>query len=269
MSEEAPAANSTNTKVTADSYGSVQVEEVSNECWLVRVPPNLADHWEKAAEGSVLGELVFTKGGKVNNVLVKPQVDIVVPPADDPALPLEYQLQAMTKKIPNMHPISRHANGSVTLQGTITRTANCQVKQIHDVNYRKLCKERLLNTTVNSNRYVKPVESNQVVSQSNKNKTPSKGFGNAVHLYGKRLLEQANQPTLTKKTKFDPDQPTKSVIFALFSQQQYWTVKDLKLASGGRPETEIRDTLRELGDYHRSGDNKNSWELRKEFQNQK
>jgi hypothetical protein len=72
--------------------------------------------------------------------------------------------------------------------------------------------------------------------------------------------------SLAKKAKFTPEQATQSVIFQLFSQQQYWTVKDLKTASGGRPETEIRDVLREIGDYHRSGDHKNTWELRKEFQ---
>jgi hypothetical protein len=29
---------------------------------------------------------------------------------------------------------------------------------------------------------------------------------------------------------------------------------------------ELRDVLRDIGDFHRSGDQKNMWELRKEFQ---
>lgn len=82
----------------------------------------------------------------------------------------------------------------------------------------------------------------------------------------------------TKKGRqFAPDQPIKSVLFELFGQKQFWTVKDLKAAAvaGGatsagtkRAETEIRDVLREIGEYHRSGDHKNMWELRKEFQQQ-
>ncbi len=41
-----------------------------------------------------------------------------------------------------------------------------------------------------------------------------------------------------KARQFAPDQPLKSVVFELFSQQQYWTVKDLKAAavSGGATE---------------------------------
>jgi hypothetical protein len=259
----------TGSKVTAESYGALKVEDAQNDCWMIRVPPSLAETWDKTPEGTVLGELVFTKGGKTpGGMTIKPQLGVEVSSeisGDDPTLPLLYSLQAMTKKIPVMHPVVRHSNGSVSMKGTVSRTANLQVQSIHDSNYRQLSKNRLLHSTVNSSRFVKPVESNQVINQSRPKATS--GFGKAVHQYGKRLLETANQPTLTKKAKFADDQPTRSVIFSLFSQQQYWTVKDLKHASGGRPETEIRDVLRELGDYHRSGDHKNTWELRKEFQN--
>jgi hypothetical protein len=95
------------------------------------------------------------------------------------------------------------------------------------------------------------------------------GFGEAIHQYGKRLLDAATELlTPNKKAKFFQDhQPTRSVIFQPFNHQYYWMIRDLKQASGGRPETEIRDVLREIGDYHRSGDTKNTRELRKEFQN--
>ena len=286
-------------KVTAASYGAVNADDVDKECWLLRIPTKLAEEWNKVPEGTVLGELVFKKGGKQQpgGKVVKPQVDIVAappPPTPDQAttkststpLPLRYTLQAMTKKIPTMHPMVRHPNGSVTLKGTVSRTANCQVSHIQDSNYKQLIKNRLLNSTVNNNRFVKPVESNQVVSQSSKNMnsgsnnktngngSSSTGFGSAVHQFGKRILEQANQqqslqndPNKKAKLSFDPDQPTRSVVFTLFQQQPFWTVKDLKVASGGRPEKEIRDVLQEIAEYRRSGDHKNAWELRKEFQN--
>lgn len=254
-------------KVTADSYGNVKVGNVDKECWMLRVPPKLAEVWDQLPEGTVLGELVFRKGAKAEKV--KPSLEIHVnPEISDPEaptpLPLQYSLQAMTKKLPTLHPFTRRPNGSIHVHGTVTRTGNLQVHQ--DDNYRQLCKNRILQSTVHNSRYVKPVEANQVVHQSQK--TSSKKFGEAIHQYGKRLLEQANQPVqANKKTRFTPDQTTKSIIFQLFSQQPFWTVKDLKGATGGRPETEIRDVLREIGDYHRSGDHKNSWELRKEFQN--
>eukprot|EP00429_Kryptoperidinium_foliaceum_P008916 CAMPEP_0176012358 /NCGR_PEP_ID=MMETSP0120_2-20121206/5754_1 /TAXON_ID=160619 /ORGANISM="Kryptoperidinium foliaceum, Strain CCMP 1326" /LENGTH=139 /DNA_ID=CAMNT_0017345241 /DNA_START=136 /DNA_END=552 /DNA_ORIENTATION=- len=123
----------------------------------------------------------------------------------------------------------------------------------------KSFKMPIIESTVHNSRYVKPVDSNQVLKQSTK--SSGKGFGEAIHQYGKRMLDQANNiPEANKKAKFTDDQTTKSIIFQLFSQQQYWTVKDLKIATGGRPETEIRDVLREIGDYHRSGDHKSAWE---------
>jgi hypothetical protein len=267
-------------KVTADSYGNVKVDAVKDECWMLRVPAKLAEAWQQAPEGTVLGELVFRKGGTtmVMNgqqqhqpgappVAVKPSLEVIVDPniSSEAPLPRAYSLGAMTKKIPTLHPFSRRPNGSIKIHGTITRTGNLQV--IQDANYRMQCKTRILQSTVHNSRYVKTVEANQVVQQSQK-RTAGKGFGQAIHQYGKRLLDQANQlPDSSKRLKFDPDQTTKSIVFELFTQQQYWTLKDLKVATGGRPEAEIRDVLREIGDYHRSGDHKSSWELRHEFQN--
>jgi hypothetical protein len=299
-SSVAQATSSADNKVTADSYGNVQVADVDKECWMLRVPTKLAAAWDRMPEGTVLGELVFRKGGKASNgrPAVKPSLEVQVDPQVSAAasaggeesaattstmhsstpLPLQYSLQAMTKKLPTLHPITRRPNGSIQVHGTVTRTGNLQVHQ--DANYRQLCKTRILQSTVHNSRYVKPVDSNQVAQQSQRKSAPagatnasssSRGFGDSVHKYGKRLLEQANHPPslsgANKKPKFTPDQTTKSILFQLFSQTPYWTVKDLKVATGGRPEAEIRDTLREIGDYHRSGDHKNAWELRHEFQN--
>ena len=263
----------TDDRVTADSYGKVGVDGTTNECWMLRIPPKLSEAWEAVPEGTVLGELVFRKGGGKahGKPSVKPGLDIHVDSSVAKDLPLHYSLQAMNKKLPTLHPFTRHPNGSITIHGQVTRTANLQVKQ--DANYRQLCKDRILQTTVNKSRFVKPIESNQVLHQSKKRTAAGgatvggTGFGDAVHQFGKRMLEAQNNSTQNKKARFEPDQPTKSVIFQLFEQQQFWTAKDLKLASGGRSDNEIREVLREIADYHRAGDHKTMWELKKEFQN--
>lgn len=55
--------------VTANSYGTLQntATASNNACWLIRVPQTLLEVWEAAEEGTQLGELIFTKGGVVNN----------------------------------------------------------------------------------------------------------------------------------------------------------------------------------------------------------
>jgi hypothetical protein len=313
-------------RVTADSYGALDTSQVSDECWMIRIPPRLADLWKKQQEGTELGELVFTKGGTITDssgktTTVKPSLTVHVSSALDEAqygskpappragvsgtgnsmskssssVPLNYSLQAMTKKVPVMHPFTRNPNnGSCTLLGTVSRTANLQVEQ--DSTYRAQLKDRLVATNLTGNRFVKPVEASEsIISQQrtttavnvNSNK---KSFGNAVYQFGKRLQEasqdaslamqqqQQQGPAKKKARQFAPDQPLRSVIFELFGQQPYWTIKDFKaaavaggcvLASTKRAEQEIRDILRnEIGEYHRSGDHKNKWELRKEFRQQ-
>jgi hypothetical protein len=312
-------------RVTAQSYGALDTTTVEDECWMIRLPQKLAEIWENAPEGTVLGDLVFTKGGVATSeqqggrkITIKPSLMVHVSesleqevstavaaakaeaaansgtkparaPKQSAALPLNYSLQAMTKRVPTMVPFTRNAqNGKVQLHGTVSRTANLQVEQ--DSNYRALLKDRLVATSINSSRFVKPVEATESVMSKRSNATASamnmnsKTFGNAVFQYGKRMMEVAESNGLPsqqgpskKARQFAPDQPLKSVVFELFSQQQYWTVKDLKAAAvaGGateagtkKGEAEIRDVLREIGDYHRSGDHKNMWELRKEFQQQ-
>lgn len=313
-------------RLTAESYGALDTTHVADECWMIRIPPKLAELWEKAPEGTDLGELIFTKGGThpATKRKVKPSLTVHVsealvqehhrrasdgsaaaPPAAAAAppkpatttaatttIPLNYSLQAMTKKVPVMHPFIRNpVTGSVDLLGTVSRTANLQVDQ--DSNYRALLKDRLVATALTSNRFVKPVEASESVIAKQRSTAAlalkkKRGFGDAVLQYGKRMLEasqessllmqqQQQQGKLKKARQFSPDQPIRSVVFELFGQQTYWTVKDLKAAAvaGGasnagtkRAEAEIRDVLREIGEYHRSGDHKNMWELRKEFQRQ-
>lgn len=295
-------------RVTAASYGALDTSQVTDECWMIRLPPKLAELWENAEEGTELGELVFTKGGTVaaTGTTIKPSLTVHVseslvqekvasskPTASkkSPAsMPLNYSLQAMTKKIPVMYPFVRNPNnGSCKLLGTVSRTANLQVEQ--DSNYRAQLKDRMVATNLTGNRFVKPVEATESIMSKQRTSTVmgatnnKKSFGNAVFQYGKRLQEasqdaslDAQQGPAKKARQFAPDQPLRSVLFELFGQQPYWTIKDLKAAAmnggcvaamGKRAEAEIREILRnEIGEYHRSGDYKNKWELRKEFQQQ-
>ena len=310
-------------RVTATSYGALDTTAVSDECWLIRIPPTLSQLFEQCPEGTELGELVFTKGGTTaTGATVKPSLTVHVSEtlveehpdqkkkpaaaasATASAVPLNYSLEAMTKKIPVMHPFVRNPNnGSCTLLGTVSRTANLQVQQ--DQQYRALLKDRLVASNVNSNRYVKPVEAAEsIITKRQQSSVPTsaggaaaassqgkKGFGNAVFQFGQRKLEAASnqstssmlggggdssQPLQKRARHFAPDQPVRSVLFELFGQQSHWTIKDLKAAAlaGGynvdkKREQEMREILRnEIGEYHRSGDQKTKWELRQEFQQQ-
>ena len=306
-------------RVTAKSYGALDASNVTDECWLIRIPPTLSQLLTECPEGTEIGELVFTKGGTTaSGQVVKPSLTVHIsetvveelesqkkkPAAaaaaavssKPSATPLHYSLEAMTKKIPVLHPFVRNPkNGSCQLLGTISRTANLQVQQ--DNSYRALLKDRLVAANVNSNRFVKPVDAAEsiiskrqqtsAVTASSNGGGKRSGFGNAVYEFGKRKLEAANhnlgadilkaqQPLQKKARQFAPDQPIRSVLFELFQIQQYWTIKDLKAAAlaGGytidkKCEQEMRDILKsEIGEYHRSGDHKAKWELKPEFRQQ-
>jgi transcription initiation factor TFIIF subunit beta len=266
-------ASSPKKKTSAESYGAVDATHVNNEVWMVRMPPKLAQVWTEAEEGTVLGELVFTKGGKVEGKKdpVKPSLavhaseDILTAQQQD--VPLEYTMEAVTKRVPVMHPFTRNPDGSVELQGTVTRTANLQMST-SDARYRLHNKNRIMKSNVTSSRFVKPVEANELSVRKSHSAalTSSKGFGSAVQQFGKRMNE-ANDGTLdvdpSKKRKYE-GQTTQSVIFELFAQQPLWSVKEMKQASG-RPEKEIRQVLGEIGVFIRKGEHQGKWELRSEF----
>ena len=301
--------------VTAESYGRVAAGNAEQQVWLLRIPPKLAQAFAAAPEGTVLGDLVFTKGGVVGKdgknptkptftVHVSDELSELDAAVNDSKtghtgsnnndknnitnnLPLHYSLQSMTKKVPVLHPFVRHdTNGSTTVWGTVSRTANVQVEQ--DARYRALIKDRLVATNITSQRYVRPMENTESVTSRTAaaSLASSKAsFGDAVYQFGKRRLEALEQQkdskaadaarAATKARQFAPDQNLRSVLFELFQQQPYWTVKDLKAAAvaGGathagtsKAETKMRDILKTIGEYHRSGDHKTMWSLRKEYQ---
>lgn len=90
------------------------------------------------------------------------------------------------------------------------------------------------------------------------NSTAKQGFGDAVHLFGKRLLESQQEAAAAyklasntgrngnkKARRFASEEPVKSIIFQLYEDKLYWTTKELRAASG-RPETEIKKGENEL-----------------------
>ena len=99
--------------------------------------------------------------------------------------------------------------------------------------------------------------------------TGGEGFGNSVMKNGKSMLEmnelRSNENYLTaNKRKFE-GQSTRSVVFELFEQQRFWTVKELRGVSD-RLEKELCPVLSESCKFHRSSEQKGTWELKKEFQ---
>lgn len=246
------------------NLGKTSIESVDNDVWMVRVPAKLASVWKDVPEGTVLGELVFKKGGKINGKTVKPSISIECDESlvESSEIPLNYTMEAMTKKVPNLYPFTRHKDGTVTIHGTVSRSANLQASQ-DDPRYRKLSKTRLLDASVNNSRYVKQVEATELSVR--KSLAKNQGFGSAVQAFGLKNKEDTPLDVQNDRKRKYQDTPTRSVVFELFTVQPFWTVKQLKEESG-KPEKELRTVLNDIGDYHRSGEHKNMWQLKPEFQ---
>ena len=215
-------------------------------------------------------------------------------------LPLDYTVEALTKKVPGrLHPFTRNdEDGSIDVHGMITRSCNLQVQAAQSKQYSQLLKNRLISTVHNA-RYVKPVDSSDVslardaaaaaleakhlyvptltssftTDSGNTISASSHSFGDSIALYGKKAIEAAKEAAQaskqgaagSKKRKFDAGQSLRSILFELYSTQQFWTVKEIRGACG-YADTEIRQELQELCDYHKSGENRGSWELKTQYQ---
>jgi len=294
------------------TYGVIDATSVEKAAWMTRIPPVLAKAWQDAPEGTVLGSFTFTKGsppvaanggGKGGAPAAAAKGDDAAPStttaagprveqsltitvsdelaASSPDLPVEYTIEGLTRKVPTLHPFTRRTDGSITLHGSVAKTANLQMERTE--RYRNLLKDRLVES-VTSDRYVKPVEladltsagkgagggggrSSRVgASVTNTGAAGSSrgGFGDSVQQFGKSILDSQKPGTdVGRKRRFE-EQTIRSVVFDLFSSQRYWTLKDMRSASG-RLEKEIREELSELAEFHRSGEHKGTWELRDEF----
>ena len=285
--------------VSGSTYGAIHAS--TSDLWMIKLPKALATAWEDAPEGTVLGSLTFTKGGATNGPQAKRQktgtgaassskITITVDSALADAqadLPVEYTLEAMTKKTPGaLHPFTRNADGSVAIHGIVSRTATAQVASdsksangamdANTARYRTLLKNRLLETTVNSKRFVQPGGVDAAPAGPSKAATAAaslgKGFGGSVARFGKNMLdaqERSKTMMLGDRSSGPPIvglDAVRSTLFEYFAKKQQWSVKELRLASGGRlPEKETRDVLRDIADYHRMGEFKNMWELKAEF----
>lgn len=287
--------------VSGSTYGAIRASK--SDLWMLKLPKALATAWEDAPEGTVLGTLTFTKGGgssggpqaKRQKTGAGPATSSKITISVDPTLaeaqsdlPVDYTLEAMTKKTAGtLHPFTRNADGSVAIHGVVSRTATAQVASgdskatggdmdANTARYRTLLKNRLLETTVNSKRFVQPGGVDAAPAGPSKAATAAaslgKGFGGSVARFGKNMLDAQER----SKTMMLGDQSTgppivgmeavRSTLFEYFSKRQFWAVKELRLASGGRlPEKETRDVLRDIADYHRIGEHKNMWELKAEY----
>ena len=109
----------------------------------------------------------------------------------------------------------------------------------------------------------------------------SGSFVDSIALFGQHVIQakskaaevaalQSNDAGLnySKKRKFDASQSMRSIIFELYSARQFWTVKEIRAAAPTFSDAEVRTELQELCDFHRSGEQRGSWELKKEYQQQ-
>lgn len=282
------------------TYGKYDSSTVKNQYWLARLPPKLFQVWEEAPEGTLLGHLTFTKGTSAvpknsstntsnnNNKLssvatakpVQQKLAIQVKEDTIPShhstsdLPLDYTITNLTTKIPTLHPFTRSENnGKIQIHGTISRSCNLQMERTE--RYREMCKSRLLNAVAGGNsekRFVKPVQNAELVRSNKSMGIIGSGFGNSIAVFGKKILDAKNEFELYgsvgggggKKRKFDDSQSVRSILFELFSQQSYWSVKEL-IAASGRGEKEIRADLKVIAEAKRTGEFKGLWELKSEF----
>ena len=205
-------------------------------------------------------------------------------------LPVKYTLEAMSKKTNGrLHPFSRAEDGTVRIHGKVSRTASAQVDngknagpggtsssaEVNLSRYRTLLKNRLIDTTVTNKRFVRPGGD---ASQSGPLKAAKaaaslgSGFGGSVAAFGQSMLdakERAKAFDVLDRSKGPPiteSAAVRTMLFELFSKKQFWSAKEIKLASGGRlPDREMRDALRLIATYHKNGENRNMWELKAEF----
>jgi len=269
------------------TYGKINNATNDTKLWLTRLPENVANVWDAAPEGTLLGTLTFTKGTpapkrgtrfkpgqkqiqqklslEVSEELIeskalngKPELTQVLKD-----LPLDYTVTNLTTKIPVYHPFTRKEDGSVELHGTVNRSCNLQVERTK--RFRNMCDTRMADAE--AKQFVKSMDKQTetaLMQFKNREGFATAGFGLQVANLGKKMNEVPLQTS--NKRKFNETDNVRSILFVLFQQQTHWAMKELRgIISGGRTEKEIRTELQQIAEYHKTGEFKGYWQLKAEF----
>ncbi|KAJ2807054.1 hypothetical protein H4R20_001438 [Coemansia guatemalensis] len=261
-SEAADASAAGDADIDDEDIGDVNMDELGNKVWLVKVPMFLADKWKKQQreDGVQLGKMrIYDKPDQSGS-----NISIILNESDEyKDIPKEYRMQVTNERVNNMFifsegrdpneiikPTSTQANKAVPLSMTGTVHHECTVTPSYTPEYKRIMRKRVLEQHKNSRRV-------QVVNQSEFNRSMLSVDANTFDTAQKK-------PKIDTRTARMERQDLMNTLFAGFEKFPFWTFKGL-VEHTKQPSAYLKEVLGDIAKLNKSGPYANMYSLKPEF----
>lgn len=247
--------NEVNTKGAKGTVDSLNIDDLEQKIWLVKVPAFLADKFEQSMnEGTDLGHLKrYNQDVRAEGTSANTQWVLTVPETFK-GIPRNYTMGFTQNKVENSYIFEESSNrvgkkvcGTVTKHALVTPFSN-------DPEYRSILRKRALD----AGELNKPILFETQTRQLDYLK-PSRGANSSFGGLGKR-----QKVDLDSKTSRLPYKELRGILFKLFAEYRFWSLKGLQKKTR-QPVSHLKDVLKEIAVLNRKGKLHTLYQLKDEY----
>ncbi|KAI8323830.1 hypothetical protein GQ54DRAFT_296534 [Martensiomyces pterosporus] len=263
MEDAKPAVNPAS-DVYDDDMDDLDLSEVGNKVWLVKVPQFLAKKWgDSSGSGAEIGTVrIFDKPDKQGN-----NISLILPDTEGSGdIPKEYNLKVTNNNVQNMlvfsesrdpkqeiKPTSTLANKSVPTALTGRIIHECIVTPTFNERYQDIMRRRAVEAG-------KPVRTMRLLSEQHRNNSMFKPSESSSFVTTQKKSTADNRMArMDRKDLMD-------LLFSAFEKYPYWSFKGL-VEHTRQPTAFLKEVLADVAVLNKRGPYAATYSIKSEFRN--
>eukprot|EP00250_Pteridium_aquilinum_P028129 c36630_g1_i1 orf=675-1451(-) len=242
------------TAVAAPSSSSslLDVSRADKPVWLLKVPLRVSQIWQQQVDaGNSLAKLVVSLDPTTSEEC---QFSLEMLGNELAGMPKGYILNSNKDHVP-MHTFSETPQGRLAIEGKVEHKFDMKPNNFVSDEYRKLCRDRLDKSKIKTRTL-------QVLEKDHGGFMRPQPVTIGPTYTAKKKATVAKAPE-TKRIRIERGD-LELLVFRLFEQQAYWTLKQL-VAETQQPEAFLKEVMSDLCIYNKRGPNQGKYELKPEF----
>ncbi|KAJ1966033.1 hypothetical protein GGI12_000351 [Dipsacomyces acuminosporus] len=247
-----------------DDLDDLDMSEVGNKVWLVKVPQFLAQKWsERDANGEEIGKVrIYDKPDKNGN-----SISLILSDNErNGDIPKEYNLKVINNQVQNMlifsenkspksdiKPTSTLANKTVPTSLTGTVHHECIVTPTFNEKYQNIMRKRAVEAG-------KPARTMRFISEQHRNTSMFKPNERSAFITTQRKATADNR--MARMDRKD----LMNLLFSAFEKYPYWSFKGL-VEHTRQPAAFLKEVLADVAVLNKRGPYASTYSIKSEFRN--
>ncbi|KAI5066414.1 hypothetical protein GOP47_0019038 [Adiantum capillus-veneris] len=237
---------------SSSSSSLLDLSRADKAVWLLKVPLRVAQSWQQQTDaGNPLAKLILTLDPTKSE---EPEFSLELAASETAGIPKDYLLSVNKDLVPT-HVFSENPQGKLSVEGKVERKFDMKPNTLVSDEYRKLCRERTDKSKLKTRTL-------QVLENDHGGYMRPQPVMIGPTYAAKRKPTVAKAPE-SKRIRIERGE-LEVMVFKLFEQQPYWTLKQL-VNETQQPEAFLKEVMSELCIYNKRGPNQGKYELKPEF----